>query len=548
MRWPAFLWLMLLPIVTSPVVYIIGRVLQRSLEGGAARGGIPTARLRRASAKPWASNPVRWLSLIVLLAAVWPFILAWHDLSQGTVARFTYGVISLRFDGISLLLAAAVLLLGIIVSLFSGPYIGREAGQEKYHALLNTMLGAMIGLGCAADLFNLWVWFETAAVASYMLVSYHSQEPSSLEAGVKYLVQNSVGSMLVLVGIGLVFAQVGTLDLSALKSLVQEMTHGGRPLLASLSPAALGLPGFADRFPLLVAGALFCVGFGVKIAIVPMHTWLPDAHSQAPSGISAILSGVVIETGLVALLRALSVVSGTSLGWGPLFLAFGCINMLVGNLLALRQTQVKRLLAFSSLSHVGYMLLGLGTAITFGQLGGARGGFFHLLTHTVMKGLAFLAAGSFLFVLRISRGAHGPLMTEDLAGAARRYPLAALAFSVALLGLGGLPPFAGFMSKWQIFAAGFQTGNALMAAVVVFALLNSLLSFAYYAPLVNIMYRRTPTAVVVSGAPMPAPMTISLVILVLLVLAFGVWPSLANGLTVPAARAMLGLFGSAGGT
>ncbi|HTP58329.1 MAG TPA: proton-conducting transporter membrane subunit, partial [Spirochaetia bacterium] len=225
------------------MVYIIGRVLQRSLEGSAARGGIPSARLSRASAKHWASNPVRWLSLMVLLAAAWPFVLAWRELSQGTIATFTYGVISLRFDGISLLLAAVVLFLGIIVSLFSGPYIGHEAGQEKYHALLNTMLGSMIGLGCAADLFNLWVWFETAAVASYMLVSYHAQQPSSLEAGVKYLVQNSVGSMLVLIGIGLVFAQVGTLDLSALKSLVSGMTHGGRPLLASLSAAPLALTG-----------------------------------------------------------------------------------------------------------------------------------------------------------------------------------------------------------------------------------------------------------------------------------------------------------------
>jgi multicomponent Na+:H+ antiporter subunit D len=547
MRWPAFVWLMLLPIVSSPVVYIIGRLLQRSLEGGAARGGIPSGRLGRHPGRHWGSNPVRWLSLLVLLATVWPFVLAWRDFSQGTVARFSYGMISLRFDGISLLLSAAVLFLGIAVSLFSGPYIGHEAGQEKYHALLNTMLGSMIGLGCAADLFNLWVWFETAAVASYMLVSYHAQQPSSLEAGVKYLVQNSVGSMLVLIGIGLVFAQVGTLDLSALKTLATATSHGNAPLLASLSHAAVPLLAGSERLPLLVAGALFCVGFGVKIAIVPMHTWLPDAHSQAPSGISAILSGVVIETGLVALLRALSVVSGASLSWGPLLLAFGCVNMLVGNLLALRQTQVKRLLAFSSLSHVGYMLLGLGTALTFGQLGGAQGGFFHLLTHTAMKGLAFLAAGAFLFVLRISRGQQGPLVADDLAGAARKYPLPALAFSVALLGLGGLPPFAGFMSKWQIFAAGFQTGNTIMAIVVVFALLNSLLSFAYYAPLVNIMYRKAPSAVVTAGARVPVSMTISMVALVLSILAFGVWPALAAGLTAPAGQAMLDLFARTGG-
>jgi proton-translocating NADH-quinone oxidoreductase chain N len=527
MQWPAFVWLIAVPIVSSPLVYLVGRILQRALEGLEARGGIPASLRTRGRGRSWRSNPVRWIGLAVLAATVVPFVLAWKSLAQGNVQTLTYGIISLRFDGISLLLSAAVLSLGVLVSLFSGPYIGHEAGQEKYHALLNTMLGAMIGLGCAADLFNLWVWFETAAVASYMLVSYHTHEASSLEAGVKYLVQNSIGSMLVLVGIGLVFAQTGTLDLRQL--------HG---MLSS---------GSLSRLPLLAAGALFAVGFGVKIAIVPMHTWLPDAHSQAPSGISAVLSGVVIESGLVALLRSFTVVSGISTGWGPLLLVFGCINMLVGNLLALRQTQVKRLLAFSSLSHVGYMLVGLGTALAFGQAAGAQGGFFHLLTHALMKGLAFLAAGSFLFVLRISSGRSGPLEAGDLAGAARRYPLPALALSVGLLGLGGLPPFAGFMSKWQIFAAGFHTGNPLLAAVVIFALLNSLLSLGYYAPLVNLMYRHQPSPLMSGGAAVPPAMTVPLVLLAAAVIALGVWPALANGLTAPAGRAMLELFSLSGG-
>ncbi|HET6485442.1 MAG TPA: proton-conducting transporter membrane subunit, partial [Spirochaetia bacterium] len=455
-----------------------------------------------------------------------PLALAWRDLAAGNAPHFTYGIIALRFDGVSLLLATVVLGLGLLVSLFSGPYIGHEGEQEKYHALLNTMVGAMIGLGCAGDLFNLWVWFETAAVASYMLVAYHTHQPSSVEAGVKYLVQNSVGSMLVLLGIGLVFSQAGTLDLGALRELAGK--------------------GTLSRVTFLAAGALFCVGFGVKIAMVPMHTWLPDAHSQAPSGISALLSGVVIETGLVALMRGLSAVAGYSLSWGPILLAFGAINMIVGNLMALRQTQVKRLLAYSSLSHVGYMLLGIGTAVTFGELGGAQGGMFHLLNHALMKGLAFLAAGCLLFALRLSKGDGNPLTSDDLAGASRRYPLAALGLTVGVLGLGGLPPLAGFMSKWQIFAAGFRTGNPWMIALVVFALLNSLLSLGYYAPIVNIMYRHKPSAIVTEGARVPPAMAIPLVVLILAVLVLGLWPSLADPLTAPAGQAVLGLFQAGG--
>ncbi len=517
MGWPHWIWMIALPIITSPLVYLLGRLLQRARD----------AADRRRPRSPWRANPVRWLSLAVLLGSCVSLAAAWRDLAGGASLQMTVGIIVLKFDGVSLLLSAAILALGILVSLFSGPYIGHEDGQEKYHALLNAMIGAMLGLGCAADLFNLWVWFETAAVASYMLVAYHSDRAASLEAGTKYLVQNSVGSMLVLIGIGLVFSQTGTLSLAELAGMA-----GARA---------------APRFLLLAAGALFCVGFGVKIAIVPMHTWLPDAHSQAPSGISAMLSGVVIETGLVALLRALPVVTGASDAWGPLFLAFGAVNMLVGNLLALRQTQVKRLLAFSSLTHVGYMLLGLGFALSFSQADGAQGGLFHLLTHAAMKGLAFLAAGCLLFALRLSRGDAGPLQSADLAGAARRYPVIAFALSIALLGLGGLPPLGGFMSKWQIFAAGVHAGNPVAIALVIYAILNSLLSLGYYAPLVSTMYRNVPSDMVTAGSRVPAGMVVPLVLLVLVVIAFGVWPALANGLTVPAGRVVLDAFSGQGG-
>ncbi|HET6451396.1 MAG TPA: complex I subunit 5 family protein [Spirochaetia bacterium] len=515
--WPSWIWVVALPIVTSPLVYLLGRIFQRVRD---------TSELRRARG-PWTANPIRWVSLGVMLLTLVPYAAAWRDLADGKALQLTVGLVALKFDGISLLLSGAVLVLGVLVSVFSGPYIGHETGQEKYHALLNAMIGAMLGLGCAADLFNLWIWFETAAVASYMLVAYHSDQPASLEAGMKYLVQNSVGSMLALIGIGLVFSQTGTLNLEALRSAIAAGA-GSRPLF-------------------LAAGALFCVGFGVKIAMVPLHTWLPDAHAQAPSGISAMLSGVVIESGIVALLRALSIVASTTSAWGAIFLAFGAVNMIVGNLLALRQTQVKRLLAFSSLSHVGYMLLGLGFALSFGQAEGAQGGAFHLLTHAAMKGLAFLAAGSLLFALRLSRGDHGPLEKEDLSGAARRYPLIALSLTVALLGLGGLPPLGGFMSKWQIFASGARSGNGVAVALVVFGVLNSLLSFAYYAPLVSTMYRHTTSPLVTAGSRVPVGMVVPIVVLAALVVAFGVWPGLASGLTVPAGQVVLAIFSRQGG-
>jgi multicomponent Na+:H+ antiporter subunit D len=217
--------------------------------------------------------------------------------------------------------------------------------------------------------------------------------------------------------------------------------------------------------------------------------------------------------------------------------------MIVGNLLALRQTQVKRLLAFSSLSHVGYMLLGLGVGIYAGQVAGAQGGLFHLVSHGLMKSLAFLAAGALLYALRLRAGDHSPLLIADLAGAARRYPLVALALSVAVLGLGGLPPFVGFMSKWQIFVAGFATHNLIIELLVIFAALNSVLSLAYYAPLVNAVYRQHPSPAMEQGEPLPLAINIPLALLALAVVAVGVWPGLLQWLTAPAGAAVMTAFG-----
>ena len=402
--------------------------------------------------------------------------------------EFNIEAIWLRIDGISLLAAAMILTLGTLVILFSGPYMAGEVGEEKYYAMLLAMIGLMIGLACAGDLFNLWVWFEGMAISSYLLVAFYREQAASLEAGMKYLVQSAIGSVMVLMGIALVLANAGTLDLPGIREAVSGSD--------------------VNRLALLGAGALFVIGFGVKVAIVPLHTWLPDAHSQAPSGISAMLSGVVIEVGLIAMLRALSVLPGFSLSWGILFMAFGALNILYGNLLALRQTVVKRMLAYSSLSHIGYILLGLGIALYSGMGLGAQGAFFHLFNHMLMKGLAFLSVGALIYGLFLQNDSHASLKISDLAGTSHKYPMVALALSIAVLGLGGLPPLAGFMSKWQIFVAGFQTQNVWIIVLMIFMALNSVLSLAYYAPLVNIMYRKSPSAQVLAGKTLSLAITL----------------------------------------
>jgi proton-translocating NADH-quinone oxidoreductase chain N len=496
----ALTWLLLLPLAASPVIYLAGRI---SVRLGAS------------------AAPARWLSLLSLSATGVPLWFAGQAVLAGGPITLSVGAISMRMDGVGLVVAATVVALTLLVTVFSMPYVRDEEGEEKYYALLVAMAGTMVGLGCANDLFNLWVWFEAMAVTSFLLVAFYREQRGALEAGVKYLVQSAVGSALVLIGIALVFAQTGTLDLQ------QVLATAARP-----TPPQL-----------LAAGALFLIGFGVKTALVPLHTWLPDAHSQAPSGVSAMLSGVVIEAGLVAMLRSLGCLAPVGATWGAMLLAFGALNMIVGNLMALRQTQVKRMFAYSSVSHMGYMLVGFGVAVGYGITNGAAGGFFHLLNHALMKGLAFMAAGVLLYTLHLARGSHDPLTVEDLNGAGNRYPVTAFALSVAVLALGGLPPLSGFMSKWQIFVAGFETRSTMVELLVVFAAVNSVLSLAYYAPLVNRMYRHEPSAVVAAGRPVPFLMGAPVVVLTLLVVLLGFWPGVVDVITHPAAVHLVSIFG-----
>ncbi len=500
-------WFLIMPIGSPPIIYLLGKL------GESARVPRVFARpITRGLARP------RWLSLAVLVAAgaaLWTF--AAHIERYGATS-YLIGSIAFKFDGVSLLMSAISLALGSMVVLASGSTWKARSDEEKYFALVVAMVGTIIAMSTTTDLFNLWAWFEALSIISYLLVVFYRERPASLEAGVKYLIQGSVGSLLVLIATSLVLAEAGTLEIVGVAE--------------SLSSSPI----------VMVACALFVIGYGVKIALVPLHTWLPDAHSQAPSGISAMLSGVVIEAGLIALIRVVSALAGADVPWGMILAGFGAINMLIGNLLALQQRELKRMLAYSSVCHVGYMLLGLGIGIGNDQLTGIQGGLFHLINHGLMKGLAFLAAGAFLSVLRLSVSTGRSLSIEQLSGASQRYPVTAFALALASLGLIGIPPLAGFMSKWQIFVAGIATGDPVYFAFVFFALLNSVLSLGYYLPLVTTIYRREASQEVLHGTSVPVLVNVPLVILATLTTLIGLWPDLVVRLTEPAGAAILVFF------
>ncbi len=492
--------MLMLPLIASPIVYLVGRLSIRKN-------------------KIWGMSLARLLALLVVIGEM---VLVGFGVKSAMTAgslKMNIGTTMLVFDGIGLLVSAVVLVLGACSILFSFRYIQGEKGEEKFYALLLITIGSIIGLSFSYDLFNMWIWFEGMAVSTYLLVAFYNHQPASLEAGFKYLVQSAIGSALVLFGIAIIFSVTGSTSFEYIWYMDKS----------------------AGAFSIL-GGVLLIVGFGVKAAFVPLHTWLPDAHSRAPSGISAMLSGIVIEAGLVAVLRSISLLGKIGGNWGIILLVFGCLNILVGNLMALKQTEVKRLLAYSSIAHVGYMLVGFGVSFIYGSGTGAAGAFFHLITHALMKGLAFLSVGALMYVVFIANSEHGTLMLDDLNGVSRKYPLLALCLSAALLSLGGLPPFAGFMSKWQILVAVAMAKTAWMWAVVVFVGLNSVLSLAYYAPMINRMYRREISEVVQRGKSIPWTMVVPMVLLGLAILVIGIWPNSMKFLTQTSANTLLYFF------
>jgi formate hydrogenlyase subunit 3/multisubunit Na+/H+ antiporter MnhD subunit len=284
-----------------------------------------------------------------------------------------------------------------------------------------------------------------------------------------------------------------------------------------------GLRG-VDITPWLIAVfSALIIGFGVKSAIVPLHTWLPDAHPEAPSPISALLSGIVIETGLYALIRVLNILFEPNLFKLPIA-SLALITMTLGNLLALRQNDVKRLLAYSSIAQIGYMLIGVSTGITYGIMGTLL----HILNHSLMKGMAFLAVGSIVHET-------GTRDLNKLNGIGKMMPVTTLAIIISFLGLGGVPGTSGFVSKFILFNSAIGSGLVILAIAGV---LNSALSMAYYLRVLMVLLSgKVDTTLHVEEAPiLMAGIT---AIMALLIIILGLYPGPFVSIASDASEALI---------
>jgi len=319
------------------------------------------------------------------------------------------------------------------------------------------MIAGMNGVVLSGDIFNLFVFLEIASIASYALVGFGCGA-EELEAAFKYMVLGSIASIFVLFAVGLVYGNTGSLN----------MAYIGKAIQAS------GL-----NLGLTFALSLFIAGFSLKAALVPFHAWLPDAHQSAPAPISAMLSGVLIKTlGVYALARILFNVFGISLHTGWILVILGLTSMVAGAFLALGQWDLKRLLAYSSISQIGYVVLGIGLGGLILARGGnpawaslaLLGGLFHLANHSVYKSLLFLTSGS----VEMSTGTRDMRKMGGLGG---KLPFTRAACTVASASVAGVPPFSGFWSKLILVIAAVQAHFIWVAAVIVFVSLCTLIMY-----------------------------------------------------------------------
>ena len=365
--------------------------------------------------------------------------------------------INLVLDGLSSLLLLAISIVSAAAMLFSARYMEQYTAKAKYLSLFLLMVVGMNGVVLSGDIFNLFVFLEIASLASYALVGFGC-EHEELEASFKYMVLGTIASIFILFAIALVYGNTGMLNMAYISKAIQN------------SGLNAGL-----KFAL----ALFIVGFGLKAALVPFHAWLPDAHPSAPAPISAMLSGILIKTlGVYALARVLFNVFGVSVSIGWLLIVLGLLSMVAGAFLAIGQWDLKRLMAYSSISQIGYVVLGIGLGATLIARGdnlawaslAILGGLFHLVNHAVYKSLLFLTSGS----VEMSTGTR---QLKQMGGLAEKLPLTRTACAVASASIVGIPPFSGFWSKLILVIAAVQAQFYWIAAIIVFVSLCTLIMY-----------------------------------------------------------------------
>ena len=359
--------------------------------------------------------------------------------------------------------AIAMLIVAIFTTVGSFNYMRKQNHPAVYYSLILLSTIGMVLVAYSTDLVMLFVAWELMSIPTYVLAGFMKKNPSSNEAALKYFLFGALSSAIIIYGISLSYGLTGSTNIA-------EVIQGYSTLDPSLLPLAL------------LSVGMFIAGFGFKMGLVPFHMWLPDTYEGAPSPITALLAAGTKKAGFAAAIRIIVLgMVALNLDWTLALGIIAIMTMTIGNVAAIMQKNLSRMLAYSSIGHAGYILIGLAVA-PFSSMG-IQGSMFHILNHAVMKGAAFIAIGGIVTTLAVTN-------LDKLKGLGRRMPITSLGLVISLFALAGVPPLTGFWSKLMLFGGALDASSAISWApwLAIAGVLNSALSLAYYGWIMRRMY------------------------------------------------------------
>ena len=433
----------------------------------------------------------------------------------GRVPAGGYAIgIALEVDALSLFFGLLVATAVFAAMLYSFSYMSHDDNEPQYYTLFLMLCGGVMGLVLSGDLFNMFIMVEILTFAAVALTAFRNTVFGALEAAFKYLVVGSIGSSCILAGTIMLYAQAHTLNFAQLSAMI---------------PGNLNLA-------TTVAYALLFIGFCTKAFLVPFHALAADAHGAAPAPVSVLISGVLTKSGLYGIIRLTYILFRTmNLGTVQFWLVFlGSVSMFVCVTMALAQHDFKRLLAFHSISQIGYVLTAAGLATALG----VSAGLYHAMNHTLFKGLLFLCAGAVLHET-------GTTDLDKLGGLSKKMPHTTVLFLVGAFSISGIPPFNGFASKWLIYQAAYQkgveSGNIGFLLVTICCLVTSTLTLASFVKVTQSVFFGQLPKEYENVREVSFGMRLAMGLLALLCIVTGLFPGLVTTfLTEPAARAVFG--------
>lgn len=420
--------------------------------------------------------------------------------------------IALEVDALSLFFGLLVATAVLVSCIYSIQYMSHDHNVREYYTLFLMLSGGVMGLVLSGDIFNMFIMVEILTFAAVALTAFRNTAKGALEAAFKYLVVGSMGSTCILVGTIMLYAQVHTLNFAQLSALIPGNLNNATKL----------------------AFALLFIGFGTKAFIVPFHPLAADAHGAAPASISVLISGVLTKSGIYGIIR-LSYFLFQSMGLGTvqfMLVFFGCMSMFICVTMALAQHDFKRLLAFHSISQIGYVLTAVGLCTALG----ISAGLYHAMNHTLFKGLLFLAAGAVLHQT-------GTTDLDRLGGLSKKMPWTTVLFLIGAFSISGIPPFNGFASKWMIYQATYEkaveSGNIGFLLVTIIALITSVLTLASFVKVSQSVFFGQLPKEYENVKEVSFGMRFAMCIFALLCVVTGLFPNLVTKyLTEPAANAV----------